>query len=151
MTSAAIQTYWADNVFSDSSLTAYTDKFHSFIAGDESEKEESLKYYGTKVNFVECVVTKRSSFGMTREQRDEYQVLVRYSREMLPSGANYAEVRNFFEDLFSVVLGLDDTWGGTVDFWNPPEDAPEPTQTDIDGRPSWVAEVIYRGIVSTGH
>jgi hypothetical protein len=150
MTCATIETAWADNIWDDDDILLYTESIYKYEQTRGSEFEVSKLYYDEHVNFITYAVNVFQAFGVTGEVRNNYTVLISYTREQDTTGDNYTSIRDFFEDLLGkVTANLGDRWDSTVDLWNPPSTPPDITETTVENTPCWQATGIYTAQVST--
>lgn len=144
--STAIETAWAP-VWAHANITNYTDKIYSRDFSDFSESELRTLFKNGKVNFITWQVKRAQVFGVTSTINYSYTVLVRYYRTKGPSKEEWAEVRDFFEDLFSTVRSqLSSTWSGTVDYWATQEGEPEIITDQISNTQVWRGSFVYTAV-----
>lgn len=149
-TCATIQAAWAATVWDEPTITDYTESIYAYEQTLGSEFEIAKLYYGESINFITYRVNVAQAFGTCGEVSYTYSVDVAYTRAQDTTGDAHAAIRDFFEDLFSIVVAnLGDSWSSTVDYWIPPDVEPEIGEAVIDSQACWTSTARYRGFLAT--
>lgn len=148
-TSAEVEAAWQTEIWSHDSLTALTDKFHTFQVTLDSEFELSKLQYRGKVNFFE-ILTGRSqrwlqtASNLGRIVEYDYAVEINYYKAVDTSGDAHNVVRDAFETIFPLVVSeLGDTWSSTVDLWRPDTAIPTIVSAEIREQKVWKGTYRY--------
>lgn len=143
-TSAQVETAWLNAIWTDTDITAITDKILQYQVTTESEQEISLLYDSNNIlNFIEVLTGRSQNYlqsanyiGKTIQYN--YIVEINYYREIDTDGTAFRAVRDAYETIFSkVVSELGYTWTNTVDLWRPDEAIPTIVETLINNKKSW--------------
>ena len=144
-TSAEVSTAWAA-VFADTTMQAITTQSINYAATDTSETEIANLSYDEEINFFQYITTRTEAAQMTHSEEHTFRVVVTYTLEWEPTGANFNAVRTAFETLFAAVKSvLGNTWTSTVEYWRLVEGITEPQQVTIAGTSCWQARAVYVG------
>lgn len=154
-TSDSIESAWNTYIWQNSTIQAITTKIHTFPVTELSEKEISAAYYGTRINFIEALTARTQRYQASaqllgKSVQYDFIVLINYYKETDTTGANYGEVRDAFETIFTkVVSELGTRWNSTVDYWRPQDTPAEITQTRLDDALVWRGTFRYLATKST--
>lgn len=142
-TAAAVRTAWNSNVFSNSSVTAITDKV--FSRRMDTEGEFARLRYGQEFNWIEYIVQRSPIGGQIGARRWEYQVEVVVNRELDPNSTNYIAALDAHETIASLVISeLGSTWGATIDRWIDVSDLPSRDEIEVNGKRVVSVTQIYK-------
>lgn len=142
-TSAQLETSWTNAIWNHATIQALTDKVLRYQITTDSEQENSLLYFDTKVNFFEALtgrsqryLTSSSYIGATIQYL--YTVEINYYRELDTDGTNFRAIRDAYETLFALVVSeLGNTWTNTVEIWRPQEDIPTIVEVLVNNKKCW--------------
>jgi len=149
-TCAGIFHTFSSNVFGHASIRTITPQVLSFEVMPESEVEIQGIYYGTEINFIECVVSRAVSYpqigGTTASPEYTYLVDIRYTREKDTEGAAYTIVRDTIESIVDLTFSqLGHNFGGLVDYARVQEEAPTITSEQVAGRECFRSVIKFQG------
>lgn len=149
--SSTIEDAWKDAIWTDTTITDYTDKIHKFRTTQDSEFEAARYYYKSEINFIEAITTRAVALEQTAKVLGgvasyEFNIEINYYKQIDPDGTTYNDVRDFFETLLSLMItNLGHTWTNTVDFWRPQTQKLDIIESLIDSRRCWRGVYNFTG------
>lgn len=152
-TSSEVEAAWDAGVWANTTITAYTEQIHNYALTEKSETELKRMYFESKLNFIQAIVGRGANYGsgaaaLGRVIQYDFIVEVSYylTNDIDVSGDNWISVRDFFEDLLTVVRsGLGNTWSSTVDYWKPQAEPAEITEVTIADETAWRGTYKFYG------
>lgn len=145
-TNAQVRTAWQTQVFAN--INAGANSF-PYELWPETRRRRDAGVYNRKVDFWIYSVRHRINNLLMGGEEQHFEVeIVRTLENDTEATAYNLVIDDFNTTLYSLVkTNLGDTWQGTVDYWEPPIDAPKPIQTEYEERSVWEARVTYKGFI----
>jgi len=145
-TSATIRSAWNSAIWTNTSITAMTEKIYNFEVLQLSTKETARLRFNQEINFFTYTVTRASRIRPMSQIEQKFDVDITRYLQADVAGDNYTQLLNDFETLDALVLsGLTSSWSSTVDFYRTQDGPPSVTLQEIEGVPVWVGRYKYTG------
>lgn len=144
--SSEIETAWEDKVWTNSTITSYSRLIYAYAITEDSEVEVEKLIEKGAINFWQYTVRPEYEFRQTQLVLTRFNVDVSYFLEKDTKGEHWAQVRNAFEDLFTLVtsdLGIN--WQATVDYWQPQSGPFEISEVNVADQKVWRGDYSFKG------